>query len=147
MRDRARRHLGEEAAARRPAPDRPAPDALTLLRQAGNQATVRALARAPRTAARQEAVLIDGIGEIAIIDFTVKPPNAMSVTFESGPVDARLQQAHADGASIATVVLKLTGHTETLRDAVVSEFKLAPDHAGGPPRVTVEFTGEALEFK
>jgi hypothetical protein len=148
VRDRARRRSEEEVAARPPGPSRPVPGSLDLLRQAGNQATVRALARAPKTAARQDMVVIDGIGELPVVSFLVKPQHAISVTLESGAADAQLQQLSLSGAPIATVTLKVVGHTETLSDAVVSELKFGGGgNDGGPPLITVEFTGRSLEFK
>jgi hypothetical protein len=146
VRDRLRRRP-EDALAARPAPPG-RPDPLALLRQAGNQATVRALARAPKAPSTTgDTAVIDGIGELPVIDFYVQQPNVLGLRLVSGQAHAALQRARDLGTPIASVVAKFGGHSATLRDAVVSGFTVHANTDGEPPLVEVEFTGAELEFK
>jgi hypothetical protein len=143
VRDRLRAQPRDPVVARHPAP---APDVLTLLRQAGNQATGRALARARETARADEVLVVDGLGEIPLQSFHVDR-HVVSVMFAVAAAGPELERALATGAPLATVVIKSRGHTVTLRDVVVASFRTHDDTAGGPPLADVEFNGRSVEFQ
>ena len=68
---------------------------LTALRQAGNQATGRALARKRETAEKADAgyaMAVAGIGEIAIQSWRLSGPHDIEVTFADGPAGPAQQK-------------------------------------------------------
>jgi hypothetical protein len=149
VRDRARPHRHAERGERRPAAAPAAPDVLAALRQAGNQATGRALARARDEAGKatqRYTMEVAGIGEIAIRSWQLRGPHEIEVVFAEGPAGPALQRAASSGEPIASVVIRRGGQTVTLSDVLVTRFSLAND-PGGPALVTVGFQGAALEVQ
>ena len=119
---------------------------LTALRQAGNQATGRALARARDTAEKADqeyAMVVAGIGEIPIRAWRLVGQHEIEVVFADGPSAPVLQRAATSGEPIASVVIRRGGQTVTLTEVQVTRFSMAND-PGGPPLVTVGFQGATL---
>jgi hypothetical protein len=146
VRDRARAYRDAAAGERRPAAARAAPDLLTALRQAGNQATGRALARAPerqQKTSHDYAMDVAGIGEIAITSWRLTAPHEIEVMFPEGPAAPVLAQAATSGEAFASVVIRRDGHSVTLTEAQVTRFSMSED-PGGSPLVTVGFQGATL---
>jgi hypothetical protein len=117
-------------------------DVLTTLQEsAGNQATVRALARTP-TAAATHVMTLDGWGSYAIAAFQLEGNTSVKVTFDAGQDTARFMQAATEGRPIKHVTISLNGHTITLTDVVLTSFQIADGTF-----VSVELNGATREFK
>jgi hypothetical protein len=119
-----------------------APDVLTALRRAGNQATGRALARREK-ASPEYAMVVAGIGEIPITSWRLTAPHEIEVVFPEGPAAPVLQQAATSGEAFASVVIRRGGQSVTLTEVQVTRFSVAND-PGGPPLATVGFQGATL---
>jgi hypothetical protein len=117
-------------------------DVLTTLQEsAGNQATMRALARTP-TAAATQVMTMDGWGSYEIASFQPEGDTSVRITFDAGKDTSRLMQAATEGRPIKHVTISFNGHTITLSDVVLTAFQIADGTL-----VSVELNGSKREFK